>query len=143
MAAREVILYPDPILREVSVEVTSFDEVLAGEITDLVDTLRQNPGVAIAAPQIGIKKRIVVMDITAKSEKNTGHGLLILINPVITESSQNKTVREGCLSIPDYLANVRRAKKVTATALDQTGIPITIHARGLEAIALQCNHPLQ
>ncbi len=148
MAVRRVILYPDPALREISAEVKVFgktrtdngatiDARLKSDITDLIDTLRYNPGVAIAAPQIGIKKRIIALDVSAKSAKDTGHGLLILINPVITETSQNKTVRGGCLSIPDYLANLRRAKKVTVTALDQNGTPVTIEARGLEAIALQ------
>jgi peptide deformylase len=137
MAIREVLLYPNPVLRELSAEVSAFDKTLKSEITDLVDTLRANPGVAIAAPQIGIMKRIIALDITARGAKDTGHGLLVLINPVITARSHNKIVREGCLSIPDYLANVKRAKKVTATALDRSGKAVTIEARGLEAIALQ------
>ncbi len=148
MAVRKVILYPDSALREISAEVEAFgkartgngatiDARLKSDIADLIDTLRYNPGVAIAAPQIGIKKRIIALDITAKSAKDTGHGLSVLINPVITETSQNKTVREGCLSIPDYLTNVRRAKKVTVEAIDRSGKPVTIEARGLEAIALQ------
>lgn len=142
MATREVLLYPDHALREVSTEVAAFDETsldarLREDITDLIDTLRANPGAAIAAPQVGIKKRIIVMDVSARGPKDTGHGLLILINPVVTARSQTKTVREGCLSIPDYLANVKRAKKVTATALDRVGKTVTIEARGLEAIAIQ------
>ncbi|VAW37929.1 Peptide deformylase [hydrothermal vent metagenome] len=137
MPAREVILYPDPALREVSKEVAYFDKTLAREIDDLVDTLRASHGVAIAAPQVGIIKRVIALDITARNTKETGHGLLVLVNPVISESSQNKTVREGCLSIPDYLANVKRAKKVTVDALNQSGKAVTVHARGLEAVALQ------
>jgi len=137
MPIREVILYPDPALREVSAEVAAFDEALESDITDLLDTLHASHGVAIAAPQVGIMKRIIALDITARNTKETGHGLLVLINPVITESSQNKTVREGCLSIPDYLANVKRAKKVTVKALNKDGKTVTIEARGLEAIALQ------
>lgn len=137
MPVREVILYPDPILRERSLEVTIFDANLAIEVSDLIETMRATPGVAIAAPQIGIKRRIIALDVTAKTPKDTGHGELVLINPIITNSSQIKTVREGCLSIPDYLANLKRAKKVTVKAFDVNSEEVIIEARGLEAIALQ------
>jgi peptide deformylase len=105
--------------------VATFDAEVNTCIKDLIDTLRAGPGVGLAAPQIGVLKRIIVVDVTLKSP---GHGLVILVNPVITDSRGMKIVREGCLSVPEYTANIRRAEEVTVEGLDREGKELTIEA---------------
>ncbi|MBI5598723.1 MAG: peptide deformylase [Deltaproteobacteria bacterium] len=134
MPALKILQYPDPVLKEKSLEVTAVSEGLKDLIRDLVDTLRSGPGVGLAAPQVGILKRIIVVDVTSRA---AGGGLIILINPVITASKGSKTVREGCLSIPEYTADVKRAEDVIVEGLDEEGGAVKIASTGLEAIALQ------
>ena len=101
---------------------------------DLVDTMRASPGVGLAAVQIGVLTRVIAIDVTPK---NPGYGLIVLANPVITEKSGLKRVREGCLSIPEYTADIKRAKQVTVIGIDNSGKEIIIKSTGFEAVALQ------
>jgi len=130
----KILLYPDPHLQKVSAEVVPFEAGLSTIVEDLVDTMRLSGGVGIAAPQAGILKRIIIADVTPA---NPGHGLLRLLNPKIVFSSGKRKGREGCLSIPEYRANITRARKVTVEALTPRGEPLTITAKGFEAVALQ------
>ncbi len=134
MAILDIIIYPDPVLKERSEEVTEFTPEVNGFIDDLVETMTASPGVGLAAVQVGVKKRIVAIDVTPK---NPGHGLLVLVNPVLGATSGYKTVREGCLSVPQFTANIRRATEVTVEALDRDGNEIEITSEGFEAIAIQ------
>ena len=105
-------------------------------IKNLLDTLEASPGVAIAAPQIGEARRIIVCDVS-KKVKDKHHGRIILINPFIRRREGKKIVREGCLSVPDYTGNVTRYETVGVEGLDPSGRPVRFEAEGLEAQALQ------
>jgi peptide deformylase len=134
MAILDIIIYPDPVLKEVSTEVTEFTPDVRGFIEDLVETMAASPGVGLAAVQVGTLKRIVAVDVTPR---NPGHGLIVLVNPVLVSSSGQKTVREGCLSVPQFTADIKRATEVTIAGLDAGGNPVEITSTGFEAIALQ------
>lgn len=134
MSPFEILLYPDPLLKEVSREVPSIDDEISSFIDGLVMTMRATPGVGLAAPQVGKLLRIIAVDVTPK---NPGHGLVVLINPVIIATKGSRTVREGCLSIPEYTANITRAAEVTIKGLDPAGSDVVLESSGLEAIAFQ------
>ncbi len=134
MPILKVLQYPDPLLNEVSEEVEPSKEGLLGLVDDLVETMRFHGGVGIAAPQIGVLKRIIIVDVTPQ---NPGHGLLRLMNPRIVYRSGKRRGREGCLSVPEYRANITRSRRVRVFALTPEGEPLEIDARGFEAVALQ------
>lgn len=110
MAIRDVLLYPDPVLKRVCAPAPHGDE-LAQVLTDLTDTMRASPGcVGIAAPQIGYELRVAVIDITGhRKAPESAHGFVALIDPEIVSQTGSDVAREGCLSIPQLTANVRRA----------------------------------
>ena len=134
MPPLKIIRYPHPVLQEVSVEVDPFEEGISTLVEDLVETMRFNGGVGIAAPQTGVLKRIIIVDV---GPDNRGHGLLRLLNPKIVFSSGKRKGREGCLSVPEYRANITRARRVRVEALSTEGNPVNLEARGFEAVALQ------
>ncbi|MFN2612508.1 MAG: peptide deformylase [Solirubrobacterales bacterium] len=111
MGVREVLLYPDPLLKEVAAPVQPGDIDRIGG--DLLDTMRSFPGcVGIAAPQIGEPVRMITVDVTGHPKAASSNGPMVLANPRITESGGAEVAREGCLSIPDMTANVRRATRI-------------------------------
>ena len=120
MAVREVLTYPAPILKERAREATP-DEVEAA-LADLHDTMRAHDRcVGIAAPQIGIPLRIALVDISAHPHGTNSHGTIELVNPVVTFTSEStKVSREGCLSLPDLTANVRRPRKASFETRGET-----------------------
>lgn len=129
-----ILIYPEPILQTSCHEVNDLSAEVLSFITDLVDTMKASPGVGLAAPQIGRLLRIIAVDVTPK---NPGHGLVVLINPLIISRSGDKAVREGCLSVPDYTANIRRATDVSVKGLTPEGKEVIIEASGFEAVAFQ------
>ncbi len=139
---RPVLLFPDPALKEVSQPVLSVTEQSVQLLTDLADTLYSTPGVGIAAPQIGVLLRAIVVDVTwlpprKGKEPPKGHGKIALFNPRVVKAEGTLTFREGCLSIPEFLADVRRASFVRVEGLDAGGQPCVYESEGLEAVALQ------
>jgi peptide deformylase len=103
-------------------------------LADLEDTMRSSPGcVGIAAPQIGELVRMVAIDVSGHKRAVSDHGRQVLVDPVITERSGKVVMREGCLSIPDFTGNVRRAEEVTVEARDIDGAPITLRCDAYEA----------
>jgi peptide deformylase len=130
MPALKIIKYPSRALQEVSEEVAEIDRA----VSRLVETMRASTAVGIAAVQVGTLLRVIVVDVTPK---NQGHGELVLVNPKITAESGKRKGREGCLSIPGFIANIRRSKRVTVSALDREGRSVEVEARGFEAVALQ------
>lgn len=135
MTLRKVLKYPHALLRERCEEVSGWDSALRTLVADMTETMYASPGaVGLAANQIGETVRVVVLDVTCKT---TREAYKVLINPVIVSASRNKTMREGCLSFPEYLANIKRATKVTLTAFDLEGMQQTYTVQGLEAIAVQ------
>jgi peptide deformylase len=139
---RRVLLFPDPTLKKVCTNVTEVNSVTTQLLTDLADTLYSTPGVGIAAPQIGTLLRAIVVDVTwlppRKGKKPPpGHGRMALLNPHIVKAEGTLTFREGCLSIPEFLADVRRSSFVRVEGLDPEGNPVAYDSEGFEAVALQ------
>lgn len=127
----QIVCIGDPILREKAVEVRRFNENLHQLLDDMKETLYAADGVGLAAPQIGISKQVVVVDIGDE------HGLIELINPKITAAEGVEEDVEGCLSVPGKSGIVKRAKKVTVAAQDRNGNPFTIKGEDLLARAFQ------
>ena len=123
MAARDILLYPDPILKTVCTPVDVLDATIDGLVQDLVDTMvAAGHSVGVAAPQIGVTRRVAVVDVSrSKLGRDANHGLLVLINPEILEREGQETMREGCMSVPDYTGNVTRAESVVVQFLDRAG----------------------
>ena len=137
MAQFEILTYPDERLKQISEEVTLFDDELQQFLADLEKTMRAGPGgVGIAAPQVGRFQRIALVDISSKP-KLEHHGFLVLINPEIVEYSGFTKGREGCMSVPDYTGNVMRAETITLEYHDAHGAKHSIQSSGFEARAIQ------
>ncbi len=135
MSVLKVLKYPHPILRERCEPVIAWDNALQTLIDDMTETMYDSYGaVGLAASQVGETTRLIILD---TSSKTTREEYKVLINPTILESSRNKTMREGCLSFPEYLANIKRATKLTFSAFDRHGELKTYTVQGLEAIAVQ------
>jgi peptide deformylase len=128
---RDVLLHPHPLLTRLAAPA---DPATAARVAqDLLDTMRSfGHCVGIAAPQIGEPVRVAVVDVTGHRKATTSHGELVLVNPVIVEASGAEVGREGCLSIPELTANVRRATQVVVEAEG-----VRVEAEGFEARALQ------
>ncbi len=128
MALRQIRTKDDEILRKVCKEVTNFDNKLAILLDDMYETMTSHDGVGLAAPQVGILKRAVVIDI--------GEGKLELINPKIISEEGTQTGTEGCLSVPGVWGEVERPNKVVAQAYDRDGKKFTVTGEGLMARAI-------
>ncbi|PLX99116.1 MAG: peptide deformylase [Desulfuromonas sp.] len=139
MAVRKIRIYPDPVLKEICTPVERLDAETDGLIQDLIDTMIDaGHSVGVAAPQIGVTRRVVVVDVSAsKMGKDNNHGLLTMINPEIIRREGSKVMREGCMSVPDYTGNVTRAKSIVVQFLDRDGRERVINSKGFEAIAIQ------
>lgn len=133
MAILSVLVYPDPELKKVS-EPVDFGEDLSQTIQDLLDTMYDAPGcVGLAAPQCGILKRILVIDASRNPKVESKYGLTVIINPVVEHSEGEVLAREGCLSLPDLTANVKRAQHVRVRFQDQYGEERVIEPSDFEA----------
>ena len=136
MAIRPILLYPHPGLKSRNAAVVPTDPTMQTVVQDLLDTLAASPGVALAAPQIGHAVQAIVVDVSRKKGE-TGHGLVVLLNPIILAQEGRKIVREGCLSVPDYTGNVLRYEQTIVEGLALDGRLITISTAGFEALAFQ------
>lgn len=140
MAVVKIYKYPHVNLREECKPVGDITGDVLARIEDLVDTMYDCPGaVGLSAPQIGWGYRVVVIDVAAKERANNPEAsqLRIMINPEIVVASRNKLVREGCLSFPEYLANIKRATKLTCRYTTPQGTTEEFEAKQLEAVAVQ------
>jgi peptide deformylase len=136
MAVLEILHYPDPRLKQVSVPVTRFDEALHRFLVDLEETMRAAPGcVGLAAPQVNRFERIAVVDVSARP-KISHHGRLLLVNPEVVSCEGEALGREGCLSVPDYTGNVVRARQLRLRYQDGDGTLSEIECEGYEARAV-------
>ena len=129
MARLNVVKIGDSVLREKCMEVHKFNDNLHRLLDNMAETMYAEQGVGLAAPQVGIPKRVVVID--------TEGELIELVNPVIVESSGNQTGEEGCLSIPGEYEEVSRAAEVTVRGQDRDGQEITMTGSGMLARAIQ------
>ncbi len=134
MATRIILTYPDTVLRERAEPVTNIDGKIQQLINDMAETMYNAPGIGLASNQIGEPCRVIMLDTSAKNEPKD---LLIVINPEIIEADGVIVNEEGCLSVIDYSADVKRSKQVTVRGLDREGTPITLTKEGLPAIVLQ------
>lgn len=134
MAILEIKKYPEKILKQTAQPITSINSSIQRLIDNMIETMYAAPGVGLAAPQVGVSKRLAVIDISVKDSKLP---LLVLINPEILKKEGNIEFEEGCLSIPEYTTKISRAERIFAKALDRMGNKIEIEAEGLLAIALQ------
>ena len=132
---RSIITYPDKRLREPGQEVEQFDEALDALIDDMAETMYAAPGVGLAAPQIGVSKRLFIIDVATDEDEPSD--LRVFINPEIVAAEGDTTFNEGCLSFPGVREDIDRAERVTVRALDKDGKPFELEADGLLAIAIQ------
>jgi peptide deformylase len=137
MAIRPIRTYPDPVLREKTARVEKIDSSLDRLIQDMVETMHAAPGVGLAANQVGVSLQLAVIDLSSRENEGQRHPLLVIINPEILSQEGSIVEEEGCLSIPDYAENVKRALKVKVRAQDRTGKTFELAAEGLLAKALQ------
>jgi peptide deformylase len=139
VAVRPIRIYPDPILKRAALSVGAVDADALALARDLVDTMRAHDRcVGLAANQIGILRRCIVVDVTGHpKEPDDASGLIVLFDPVVVSSSGKEVGREGCLSVPELTANVARATLVTVRGLGEDGAERPVRARDFEARALQ------
>lgn len=135
MTIKPLIILPDPLLRQVSTPIERVDADLQKLADDMLETMYDAPGIGLAAIQVGIARRLLVIDLSKEGEEKQP---LVIINPEIIKSSDARSVyEEGCLSIPDYYAEVERPAQVTVKSIDRDGKEQVIEADGLLATCLQ------
>ncbi len=135
MPEQRVRVLGDPVLKRVAEPVGAVDPALAA---DLLDTMRVSPGcVGLAAPQIGASRRAFVLDVSGHPKGRPNHGLVVLFDPELVHSEGSEVRREGCMSVPDLTADVRRAVSVVVRGTGADGAERVISATGFEARAFQ------
>ena len=135
MAKRPIIVIPDPVLRETSAPVERVDDQVRAFADDMLETMYEAPGIGLAAIQVGEPIRMLVADVSREDEDRAPH---VLINPeIVARSDEANVYEEGCLSIPDYYADVERPASVTVSYIDRDGEQRTLEADGLLATCLQ------
>lgn len=130
MAILPIRVAPDPLLRQKAKRVRFIDGSIQKLITNMIETMHAAPGVGLAAPQVGVPLRIIVIGIPEQED-------IVLINPVIVRKSGEQPVDEGCLSVPGYFGEIKRAASVTVKGRDQSGKEVRIKAHDLLAQVLQ------
>ena len=138
MARLQIRYYPDPVLTTPAVEVRTFDADLAALVDDMAETMYADEGVGLAAPQVGVSKRILVMDCgNPDAQDDEGSSLYHLINPEILRSDGKIVWDEGCLSFPGLTVEVERAESIRVRAWDVHGHPFEAEMSGLPAVCVQ------
>jgi peptide deformylase len=127
MSIKEILKHPNPTLRKKSKEVTDFGDKLKELVADMADTMYDAPGAGLAAPQIGVLQRIVIMDVSPKDEENQ---LIVMINPEILHGEGSQVDVEGCLSVVDYTAKVKRFDKIKVKTQNMEGEESEFEAEG-------------
>ena len=138
MAIRDIVLMGDPVLRTEAEEVTAFDVALRSLVRDMFETMYHADGIGLAAPQIGVSSRIIVIDLRRQEDESVEPHRVALINPIVTwESPETEKQSEGCLSIPGLEEVVQRPASVRVEGRDPEGRDVRIEAEDLFARALQ------
>ncbi|HAY47135.1 MAG TPA: peptide deformylase [Gammaproteobacteria bacterium] len=132
MALLDILVYPNPRLRDIAQEVDTVTDVERELVKNMAETMYAAPGIGLAAVQVGVSKRIIVIDIS-----DSGDDLLVLINPKIIEHDGMQVYEEGCLSVPEVYAEVTRAEEITFEYLDLDGKLVTQTTDGLLAVCVQ------
>jgi len=134
MPLRRILKFPEPVLKETAVDVARIDGEIDTLLKDMADTMYAAPGVGLAAPQVGVGQRMIVVDVNAEEP---GKELLKLINPVIAERHGEILWEEGCLSVVDFTAEVKRSAQILLKAWTTDQREVAIEAEGLLAVCLQ------
>jgi len=132
MAVLTILAFPDPRLRKVAAPVIAVTAEVQKLVADMAETMYAAPGVGLAATQVDVHKRIIVMDVS--EERN---GLRVFIDPEIVEAHGEAEAEEGCLSVPGYYDRVTRAARIRVRALDARGERFELHAEGVLAVCIQ------
>lgn len=143
MALREILIWPDPLLSQPSDPVEQVDDEIRELVADMLETMYEADGVGLAAPQVGVHKRVVVVDIYGQEEDRPSDAEpLVLVNPTFDNQEGEIEWEEGCLSVPGETGLVKRSAKVRMTYTDLDGNEQVLEAEGLQAVALQheCDH---
>ena len=132
MSQLTILHFPDPRLRKSALPVETVDDSVRTLVDDMLETMYAAPGIGLAATQVNVQRRIIVIDVSdAKNQP------LVLINPTLLERQGEDDMEEGCLSVPGFYETVRRAQRVRVSALDRRGDAFEIDASGLLAVCIQ------
>jgi peptide deformylase len=134
MSVREIHTWPSEVLRKKAAPVDKVDEDLRRLIDDMVETMYAAPGIGLAAPQVGVSKRLLVVDLSSGMEKDQ---LIVLANPELVSAEGEVVSEEGCLSLPELSVKICRAAKVVVRGLDPEGRSVEVRGEALLARALQ------
>ena len=134
MALIKIYHYPEPVLSMKAEPIADIDDALRQLATNMIETMYAAPGIGLAAPQVGVSKRLIVLDCGSREEESQ---LIVAINPEIIESDGESFEEEGCLSVPGYYCKIKRKERVTVCYLDLDGAEQTLDTEGLEAVAFQ------
>jgi len=132
MAILEILVYPDQRLRTVAKPVEIVDDTVRQLVKDMTETMYEANGIGLAATQVNVHQQVIVMDLS--EERNEPR---VLINPTVVEQDGEQVYDEGCLSVPEYYAPVKRAESIKITALDEQGEIYELEAEGLLAVCIQ------
>lgn len=131
MAIREIVFTPDPVLRRKAHKITTLDKDLQVLIDDMIETMREAPGVGLAAPQVGVSQRLIVIEHGKDDDEEAPKKLFVLINPEILETSEEMVEGvEACLSIPRMMGEVNRHQQITVRGLNRMGKPVKVKVKG-------------
>lgn len=131
MALLEIITLPNPILRRKAHKVTDFGKEFKTLVEDMIETMRDAPGVGLAAPQVAVPLRLIVVEFGDDEDEEAPKKLFVVVNPEIIEKSEEKALGiEGCLSVPDLIGEVERHESITVKGLNRHGLPFKIKASG-------------
>lgn len=133
MSLREIVTVPEPVLRRKALKVTNFGSELQKLIDDMIETMRDAPGVGLAAPQVDVTQRVIVVEYAEVDDEGEQEPpkLFAMVNPeIVRYSTETEPGTEGCLSIPGFLGDVNRSLNVTVKGLNRHGKPIRVKAQG-------------
>lgn len=131
MTIQKLYTFTEEVLRQKADTVETFDDRLQTLVDDMIETMRAAPGVGLAAPQIGVPKRVIVVEFGDEHDETLPERLFVLVNPEIVQESEEKVAGiEGCLSVPELVGEVERAQQVTVRGQDQRGKKVNIRAQG-------------
>ncbi len=135
MTVLDILTYPDKFLKKQTTQVENIDGALQAVFDNMAATMYVAPGVGLAAPQVGIGRSFIIYDIAPQDDR---HDLHVLINPkIVTSEGEIISENEGCLSVPDFRADVKRAERVLVEGVDREGNPLRFEAEGMLAIVIQ------
>lgn len=134
MAVLEIRKYPDEILKKKASEIKDINGNIQKLIDDMIETMYKSNGIGLAAPQVGVSKRLIIVDISPREENNS---LIVIINPQIVSTEGEVLSEEGCLSLPGFITRLKRNEKVFVKGIDRKGKEIQIETDGLLSRAIQ------